>query len=88
MHLAANNGMILASYKEGVVTMDNEKNEKRAAAVRQAVSKYDKTVDKITVRLPLGTVDRIKKCGYSSANAFAVNAILERLENEEKRRRK
>lgn len=65
-----------------------ENNEKRAAAVRQAVARYDSKIDKITVRLPAGTVDRIKKCGYSSGNAFAVNAILERLEKEENRRKK
>ena len=80
--------MILASYiMKGGDDM-TETNEKRAAAVRAAVSKYDKKIDKVTVRLPSGTVDRIKKLGYSSANAFAVNAILERLEKEEARRKK
>ena len=65
-----------------------ETSEKRAAAVRAAVSRYDQKIDKITVRLPAGTAERIKKLGYSSNNAFAVNAILERLEKEEERRKK
>ena len=65
-----------------------EKEEKRAAAVRKAVAKYDKSVDKITVRCPAGTLERIKRAGYSSGNAFAVKAILDRLEKEEKQRGK
>lgn len=63
----------------------DERNEKRAAAVRKAVAKYDASHDRIVARCPAGTSDRIKKLGYSSNNAFAVQAILERLEKEENR---
>ena len=61
--------------------------EKRKESTRKAVAKYNANKDKIMVRLPLGTIDRIKKLGYASGNAFAVNAILERLEKEENRLR-
>lgn len=66
--------------------MEREQAEKRAAAVRKAVKKHDAAIDKATIRLPAGTIERVKKCGYASLNAFAVNAILERLEKEEGRR--
>lgn len=66
--------------------MEENSKEKRAAAVRKAVAKYDKSIDKITVRCPSGTLDRIKKLGYISGNAFAVQAIIERLEKEENRK--
>ena len=58
--------------------------EKRKKAVQKAVAKYDQGKDKILARCPAGTLDRIKKAGYSSGNAFAVKAILDRLEKEEK----
>lgn len=60
--------------------------EKRKAAVLKAVNKYDSGKDKILARCPAGTLERIKKLGYASGNAFAVQAIIERLEKEEKRR--
>lgn len=59
---------------------------KRKQAVLKAVNKYDAGKDKILSRCPAGTLDRIKRLGYASGNAFAVQAILERLETEEKRR--
>jgi len=59
--------------------------EKKKESTRKAVAKYNASKDKVMVRLPLGTIDRIKKCGYASSNAFAVQAILERLEKEENR---
>ena len=52
-------------------------------AQKRAVAKYDAGKDKIMVRCPAGTLDRIKKAGYTSGNAFAVKAILEKLEKEE-----
>lgn len=58
--------------------------EKRKKAVLKAVNKYDQSKDKILARCPAGTLERIKKAGYSSGNAFAVKAILDRLEKEEK----
>ena len=65
--------------------MGTDTDEKRAESMRKAVAKYNAGKDKIMVRLPLGTVERIKKLGYASGNAFAVAAILERLEKEENR---
>ena len=49
-----------------------------------ASKKYDMKHDKICVRLPQGTADKIKALGYTSLNKFAVSAI----ENEIKKQRK
>lgn len=59
--------------------------EKRRETIRKAVAKYDAKNDRINCRLPGGTVDRIKKLGYSSANSFIVQAVFDRLEKEENR---
>lgn len=59
--------------------------EEKKIANRKAVAKYDQKNDRINCRFPSGTVDRIKKLGYSSANAFILQAVFDRLEKEENR---
>lgn len=53
-------------------------------AQRKAVYKYDDKFERVNCRLEKGTKARIRKAGYSSINAFAVSAIMEKLEKEEK----
>lgn len=50
--------------------------------------KYLGKFESISVRMPLGTRERIDALGYKSANAFMVSAALERLEREESYRKK
>jgi len=52
-------------------------------AQRKAIRKYEETVDRVNVRLPKGTKERIKKIGYS-VNNFIILAVVERLEKEER----
>lgn len=59
--------------------------EEKRIANRQAVARYDAKNDRINCRFPAGTVERIKKLGYSSANSFILQAVFDRLEKEEKR---
>ena len=48
-------------------------------AQRRAVKKHDtEKVDKITIRLPKGTKERIKAIN-SAVNPFVVDAVLEKL---------
>lgn len=53
----------------------------------KAIAKYESTLEKMTVRFVPGTKKRIKDLGYSSANAFAVAAIMEKLDREESYRK-
>ena len=52
--------------------------------VIKAVKAYQKKYDRLSVLLPAGTKNRIKDIltasGYDSVSAFAVSAILEKLE--------
>lgn len=52
--------------------------------VIKAVKAYQRKYDRLSVLLPAGVKDRIKKVltasGYDSVSAFAVSAILEKLE--------
>ena len=66
--------------------MEENKQDIRKKQVQKAVAKYDSTKDKILARCPSGTLERIRKLGYTSGNAFAVQAIIERLEKEESRK--
>ena len=59
--------------------------EEKKIARREAIKRYDKENDRINCRLPGGTVERIKKLGYKSANAFILQATMERIEREETR---
>ena len=59
--------------------------EEKKKANREAVARYDAKNDRINCRLPAGTVDRIKKLGYASANGFILQAVFDRLEKEESR---
>lgn len=56
---------------------------KTSASMRKAIAKYEEKFDRINCRFDKGTLDRIKKLGYSS-NAFIRLAVAERLEREEK----
>ena len=48
-------------------------------AQRRAVKKHDtEKVDKVTVRLPKGTGNRIKASG-KAINAFVIEAVLDKL---------
>lgn len=57
--------------------------EKQLEQRKQAVNKFDKNVDKIVCRLPLGTKERIEKTG-KSGNAFIKECVLEKLDEIEK----
>ena len=52
--------------------------------VIRAVKAYQRKYDRLSVLLPAGVKDRIKKVlavsGYDSVSAFAVSAIMEKLE--------
>jgi len=67
---------------------NRDREQAHKAALRRAVAKYDAAHDRINCRLPSGTIERIRKLGYSSANAFILQATLERLEREEARIKK
>lgn len=47
-----------------------------------ASKKYDMKYDKICVRLPRGTADRIKALGHTSLNKFAIKAIENEIKKE------
>lgn len=66
--------------------MSRTEEEKRQAN-REAVARYDAKNDRINCRFPAGTVERIKKLGYTSANAFILQAVFDRLEKEESRKK-
>ena len=52
-------------------------------AQRRAVSKHDaEVVDKVTVRLPKGTKERIAETGMT-VNAYVIEAVLEKLKRDE-----
>ena len=57
---------------------------KTPSYIRRAVKNYELSKDRITAMAPLGTKKRIqdvlKSSGYDSVSAFAVSAILEKLE--------
>ena len=59
--------------------------EEKRKSNRAAVARYDAKNDRINCRFPAGTVDRIKRLGYASANSFILQAVFDRLEREEKR---
>lgn len=54
----------------------------------RAVREYQKKFDRLSVLLPIGTKNRIKDIltasGYDSISAFAVSAIMEKLETVER----
>ena len=55
---------------------------KTSEAMRKAINKYDDKFDKFYVRFEKGTVDRIKKLGFS-ANAYVKLAVMEKLAHDE-----
>ena len=62
-----------------------KKDEKKTTSyIRRAVKNYELSKDRITAMAPLGTKKRIqailKTSGYETISAFAVSAILEKLE--------
>ena len=62
-----------------------KKDEKKTPSyIRRAVKNYELSKDRITAMAPIGTKKRIqdvlKSSGYDSVSAFAVSAILEKLE--------
>lgn len=57
--------------------------KKTTEAQRKAVYRYDDKFDRINCRLEKGVAERIKALGYKSANAFIVDAVMEKLQKEE-----
>ena len=61
---------------------------KTPSYIRRAVKNYELSKDRITAMAPIGTKKRIqdvlKSSGYDSVSAFAVSAILEKLETLER----
>ena len=57
---------------------------KTPSYIRRAVKNYELSKDRITAMAPIGTKkliqDVLKSSGYDSVSAFAVSAILEKLE--------
>lgn len=60
-----------------------EKEYKTSKAMRKAIDKYEEKFERVNCRFDKGTLERIKKLGYSS-NSFIRLAVAERLEREEK----
>lgn len=56
---------------------------KTSDAMLKAIGKYDEKFDKTYVRFEKGTVDRIKKLGFS-VNNYVRLAVAEKLEHDEK----
>jgi len=54
---------------------------------RKAITKYQEKFDRLSIAMPLGTKERIKKVTDKSCNAFIVDALLkelDRIESENK----
>lgn len=51
-------------------------------AMRDAIKRYDDKFDKVYCRFDKGTIDRIKKLGFS-ANAYIKLAVMEKLAHDE-----
>lgn len=64
-----------------------DENKNTTEAQRKAVYKYDEKFCRLNCRLPQGTKERIEKQGYKSLNAFCVQAILDRLDQLESRKK-
>lgn len=60
---------------------------KTTEAQRRAIYNYDDKFSRLSIRLPAGTKERIEKQGYKSINAFCTQAILDRLDQLETRRK-
>lgn len=77
------NGIVLYKYwynvKRGLVVYMEEK-KKASAAHMKATAKWEKeNYDKVLVRFPKGTKEKIVSSGAESVNGFIVNAVLEKL---------
>lgn len=63
---------------------NQDQQERRRSIVRKAVNKFDaERVDKVTIRLPKGTKDRVAALGRS-VNSYAIEAVEEKLKRDEK----
>lgn len=51
---------------------------------RRAIDTYNSKFDRITVNFPKGTKERIKELTGQTAGGFAVNCVIEKLEQIEK----
>lgn len=57
-----------------------EEKKKASAAHMKATAKWEKeNYDKVLVRFPKGTKEKIVSSGAGSVNGFIVNAVLEKL---------
>jgi hypothetical protein len=60
---------------------------KTSEATRKAIYKYDDKYFRVNCRLPQGTKERIEKQGYKSLNSFINQAVLDRLDQLESRKK-
>lgn len=61
-----------------------ELTEKQKEQRRQAVARYQSTVDRINCQLPMGTKDRIKRLTGISCNAYIKELVLRDLDKLER----
>ena len=52
-------------------------------AKKRAIAKYDKKIEKTTIRLQPGTKSRIEATGAKSINGYITDAIEEKLQRDE-----
>ena len=58
-----------------------EEKKKVSEAQKRATAKYEKeNYDKVLVRFPKGTKDKILQSGAKSVNGFVIDAVKEKLE--------
>lgn len=54
-----------------------------ALSVSERQKKYNAEHERVDIKLVIGTKDRIRALGYTSIQAFATQALMEKLEREE-----
>lgn len=60
-----------------------EEKKKASVAHMKATAKWEKeNYDKVLVRFPKGTKEKITASGAESVNGFIVKAVLEKLDNQ------
>ncbi len=62
-----------------------EYTEKQRQQRREAVERYQKTVDRVNCQFPLGTKERIRELTGKSCNAFIKEVVLKELNKIERK---
>lgn len=62
-----------------------EYTEKQRQQRREAVERYQKTVDRVNCQFPLNTKERIKELTGKSCNAFIKEVVLKELDKMERK---